>query len=445
MALVECSKNMTEFDYLKNMTERSLLRYLPTVEKYSEIIYESMKYSLLAGGKRIRPVLLLGTCALCGGDYDEALPFACAIEFIHTYSLIHDDHPSMDNDDLRRGKPTNHVIFGDDIAILAGDGLLNSAFDVMISECLSSVDISADSAAYSSEDSASDSAPGLATDSAPGLATDLAPGLACEKSLYIRNIRKIRAMREISEASGVHGMIAGQTADVINTGNGSSGSSNARSSGEVSGNARSGGEVSGNAVLDDAEIENPENGLRAAANEDAGMTKNEAADMTKEEKEKLLLYIHKNKTGAIIRAAVRAGAILGGASEEVLALLTEYAENIGLAFQISDDILDEVSDSATLGKTAGKDRKMDKLTYPAVFGIEESRRRLDEATKNAINAAGKASKMLSEEQDGREKKSSEVRDGAQDKKTLGMQGGAQDKNNSDFLVKMAIDLKNRIS
>ncbi len=429
MALVECSKNMTEFDYLKNMTERSLLRYLPTVGKYSEIIYESMKYSLLAGGKRIRPVLLLGTCALCGGDYDEALPFACAIEFIHTYSLIHDDHPSMDNDDLRRGKPTNHVIFGDDIAILAGDGLLNSAFDVMISECLSSIDISADSAAYSSEDSASDSA----------------PGLACEKSLYIRNIRKIRAMREISEASGVHGMIAGQTADVINTGNGSSGSSNARSSGEVSGNARSGGEVSGNAVLDDAEIENPENGLRAAANEDAGMTKNEAADMTKEEKEKLLLYIHKNKTGAIIRAAVRAGAILGGASEEVLALLTEYAENIGLAFQISDDILDEVSDSATLGKNAGKDRKMDKLTYPAVFGIEESRRRLDEATKNAINAAGKASKMLSEEQDGREKKSSEVRGGAQDKKTLGMQGGAQDKNNSDFLVKMAIDLKNRIS
>ncbi len=442
MALVECSKNMTEFDYLKNMTERSLLRYLPTVEKYSEIIYESMKYSLLAGGKRIRPVLLLGTCALCGGDYDEALPFACAIEFIHTYSLIHDDHPSMDNDDLRRGKPTNHVIFGDDIAILAGDGLLNSAFDVMISECLSSIDISADSAAYSSEDSASDSAPGLATDSAPGLATDLAPGLACEKSLYIR---KIRAMREISEASGVHGMIAGQTADVINTGNGSLGSSNARNGGEVSGNARSGGEVSGNAVLDDAGIENPENGLRAAANEDAGMPKNEAADMTKEEKEKLLLYIHKNKTGAIIRAAVRAGAILGGASEEVLALLTEYAENIGLAFQISDDILDEVSDSATLGKTAGKDRKMDKLTYPAVFGIEESRRRLDEATKNAINAAGKASKMLSEEQDGREKKSSEVRGGAQDKKTLGMQGGAQDKNNSDFLVKMAIDLKNRIS
>ncbi len=355
---------MALFEYLKKMTDDALLDYLPTTEKYSQIICESMKYSVLAGGKRIRPVLLLGTCSLCGGDYKEALPFACALEFIHTYSLIHDDHPSIDNDSLRRGKPTNHVVFGDDIAILAGDGLLNSAFDVMISKCLENT-ASNCMADRASVDTSSSKASGDATGA-----------LSCEIVDDRRTIfRRLMAMREISEAAGVHGMIAGQTADVINTGK------SQRRTNEY--------------IISD--------------------------DMTMSEKEELLLYIHKNKTGAIIRAAVRAGAILGGASDDILAVLTEYAENIGLAFQISDDILDETADSKTLGKTAGKDKIMDKLTYPAIFGIEESRRRLDEATHRAVDAAKNASKML---QDKHEK------------------NGRDD--NSDFLVKMAIDLKNRI-
>ena len=195
------------YGQLKDMVEDRLIPFLPETAPESRLLYDAMKYSLEAGGKRIRPVLLLASCLASGGKSEDAMPFACAIEFIHTFSLIHDDHPSMDNDDLRRGKPTNHKVFGDDMAILAGDGLFNSAMDVMFDAVESC---------------------GMETD-------DL--------------LRRIRAGKEISYASGARGMAAGQTADI-----------------------------------------HPEK----INSDDTGK----------------LLYIHSYKTGALIRAAVRAGVIL---------------------------------------------------------------------------------------------------------------------------------------
>ena len=294
------------YSYWKKYIESRLIDFLPVPGEQSRILFESMEYSLLAGGKRLRPLLLLETCSVCGGDPERAVPYACAIEFIHTYSLIHDDHPSMDNDDLRRGKPTNHIVYGDGIAILAGDGLLNSAFDIMAEDMLK----------------------------------------ASERGVNVTPL--LRASYEISSAAGVRGMIAGQTADLENTGK------NSRDS-------------------------------------------------------ELLLYIHRNKTGALIRAAVRAGALLGGASESQLKVLTEYAENMGLAFQISDDILDVTGDPEKTGKRTGMDAFLGKLTYPSVYGLEESRKRLEAVTEKAVEAA----------------------------EHFGSDGG--------FLAELAIDLKNRAS
>lgn len=272
-----------EYERLKNMVEDELASRLPEVDARSGVLKEAMLYSLKAGGKRLRPVLLLAACELCGGDAQKALPYACAIEFIHTYSLIHDDHPSMDNDDLRRGMPTNHKVFGDDIAILAGDGLLNSAFDIMLRDIIKR-----------------------------GCAPELAS-----------------AAYEISIAAGAGGMIAGQTADVI-------------------------------------------------------MSSQKGVNI-ESSPEEMLKYIHKNKTGALIRAAVRAGAIIAGADENTLKALTEYAENLGLTFQIVDDILDVTGDEETLGKNTGVDEQSGKLTYPALYGIEGSKKKASEATHKAVD------------------------------------------------------------
>ena len=271
-------------DYLrfKELVEDHLLYFLPEVDHKSITLYESMTYSLKAGGKRLRPVQLLAACDFCGGDEKLALPYACAIEYIHTYSLIHDDLPAMDNDDLRRGMPTNHKVFGDAIAILAGDGLLTSAFEAMNKDML----------------------------------------------LYFDNTeklkRRIRAVYEISKGAGCRGMIAGQVADI--------------------------------------EAENKK--------------------CTKE----ILDYIHLNKTAAMIKAAVRAGAHLGGADKKTLADLDDYAENIGLAFQIVDDILDISGDEEKLGKKIGSDQANQKATYPCRYGLEESKEKALELTENAKNA-----------------------------------------------------------
>ena len=272
----------SEFNRYKEIVEEHLLDFIPEIDHKSITIYEAMKYSLTAGGKRLRPVLLLAACEFAGGDINRALPYACAIEYIHTYSLIHDDMPEMDNDDLRRGMPTNHKMFGNAMALLAGDGLLSTAFEVMHKDELLYFDDSA------------------------------------------KLKRRIRATYEISKYCGCRGMVAGQVADI----------------------------------------------------------EAEGKQCSKE----MLDYIHINKTAALIMAAIRAGAHLGGADDQMMEALTLYAENLGLAFQIVDDILDVVGDEATLGKKTGADLENNKSTYPALYGLEASQQRLLELTENAVNA-----------------------------------------------------------
>lgn len=274
-------KDLT-FDDFKSIIEEHITDFMPDVDQKSITLYEAMKYSIAAGGKRIRPVLLMAACDFCGGKAAEALPYACAIEYIHTYSLIHDDLPCMDDDDLRRGIPTNHKVFGEAVATLAGDGLQSVAYEVMQKDMLLYFD---DSEALK---------------------------------------RRVKAALEIVKGSGVKGMVAGQIADM--------------------------------------EAEN-----RSVSKE-------------------LLDYIHLTKTAQLIVAAVRAGARLGGCSEHDLENLTVYAENLGLAFQVCDDILDVEGNVEFLGKQTGMDAEKMKATYPALYGLEESKQRLKELTDNAVNA-----------------------------------------------------------
>lgn len=267
------------YEEYQQIVEEHLTDYLPDIDKNSITVYEAMKYSLTAGGKRLRPVLLLASCVFCGGDVKDALPYACAIEYMHTYSLIHDDLPCMDDDDLRRGKPTNHKVYGEAMAVLAGDGLLSACSEVMSRNMMMYFD----------------------------------DGKALK--------RRIRAEYDIIRGGGCTGMLAGQAADVENEGKPCSG--------------------------------------------------------------EMLDYIHMNKTAALIVAAVRAGCHLGGADGETLHKMTDFAENIGLAFQIMDDILDVTGDEKTLGKKTGMDEKRHKNTYPSIFGMEKSRERFSRLTQNA--------------------------------------------------------------
>lgn len=271
--------------------EKELQNHIPAVEGFQKTLFESMKYSLDAGGKRLRPILLMESCLLVGGDIKDSIPFACAIEMIHTYSLIHDDLPAMDDDDLRRGKPTNHKVFGEGIAVLAGDGLLNYAFELMIKHSLKDK----------------------------------------EKSFIY-----LKAMNEIAKAAGVYGMIAGQIVDL----------------------------ESENKKIDKDTLD----------------------------------FIHMNKTSAMIIGAMRAGAIIGGANEEDLEKITNYAKNIGLGFQVVDDILDIVGDQEKLGKNIGSDLENNKSTYPSLFGIEKSKemaKKLIEDAKNNISSfKGKESFLI---------------------------------------------------
>lgn len=258
--------------------ERSLEKALPPENTYPEVIHQSMRYSVMAGGKRLRPILLLSACEIVGGSKDEAMPFACAIELIHTYSLIHDDLPPLDNDDFRRGKLTNHKVYGEDIAILAGDGLLNYAYEYMIDSALNSHN----------------------------------------------SLRFLQAMKEISTAAGIKGMISGQVLDLIN--------------------------------------------------------ENQTIDL------ETLDYIHRHKTGALIRAAIASGAIIGGATSEQLKKLDIYGQCIGLGFQIVDDILDVVGDQEVIGKKVGSDVSNNKCTYPSLVGIEKSKELTKELTNKAIES-----------------------------------------------------------
>ena len=272
-----------------NQVESLLKQYMPKEEGYQKTIIEAMNYSLSAGGKRLRPILAIEACSIVGGNIEDVIPFAVAIEMIHTYSLIHDDLPALDNDDLRRGKKTNHIVFGEDMAILAGDALLNYAFEVMLSN-----------------------------------------------SIDKDNPNKyLKAINEIAKTSGIYGMIGGQVVDI----------------------------------------------------------QSENKQISKER----LDYIHNNKTAAIIIGCMRAGAIIGNATEEQLENITKYAKNIGLSFQIVDDILDIIGDESKLGKKVGSDIENQKSTYPSLIGLEESKKvayELIKEAKNSIELIDSNSKFL---------------------------------------------------
>ncbi len=268
--------------YLKEQCQRidgALDLYLPKETELPYSLHKAMRYSVFAGGKRVRPILMLAACQAVGGDTARAIPAACAMEMIHTYSLIHDDLPAMDNDDFRRGNPTNHKVFGEAIAILAGDGLLTEAFKLI---------------------------------SDPRFAKDT-PAEA-----------RLAVIREIAVCAGSYGMVGGQVVDM---------------------------ESEGKEDIDLPTVQ----------------------------------YIHTHKTGALIKAAVVAGAILGGAGERQLAAITRYGEAAGLAFQIADDILDIEGTTEEIGKDAGSDEARGKATYPAVMGLaaakDEARAMMDEAMR----------------------------------------------------------------
>ena len=242
---------------------------------YPEKIYESMRYSLMAGGKRLRPILCLSACELLGGDRISAMPTACAMEMVHTMSLIHDDLPAMDNDDYRRGKLTNHKVYGDDIAILAGDALLAYAFEFIAGQT---------------------------------------KGVPAERILKV--------IAHLGHAVAATGLVGGQVVDL-----------------ECEGKP----------------------------------------DVTAE----TLTFIHIHKTAALLESCVICGALLAGANDTDIKRLSTYANNIGLAFQIIDDILDITATSEQLGKTAGKDLAAQKVTYPSLWGIETSQQKAEELVAQA--------------------------------------------------------------
>ena len=243
-------------------------------EHIPPLLRESMRYSLLAGGKRLRPTLCIAAYEACGGAAHDVILSASALEVIHTYSLVHDDLPAMDDDELRRGKPTNHMVYGEAVAILAGDGLLSEAFLMML-----------------------------------------------EDGEHIPHERLVAGISEVARASGPGGMVGGQVVDVIS--------------------------------------------------ED------------KEPDAETLKYIHEHKTGALLAASVKLGGLLAGVDQAVMSALSGYGRDIGLAFQIVDDILDVKGDEELLGKPVGSDQARNKMTYPSLFGIENSMKRAEELVASA--------------------------------------------------------------
>jgi geranylgeranyl diphosphate synthase type II len=262
----------------REKVDRFLDQAVPDGRAAPKILYESMRYSLLGGGKRIRPILTLAAAEAVGSQNDNILPFAAALEFIHTYSLVHDDLPAMDNDDFRRGRPTNHKTFGEGMAILAGDALLTMAFELCSNPKLK--------------------------DSVP-------------------QDRQVQIIQELAVGSGHGGMVGGQVLDI------------------------------------------------QAENQDIDLGS--------------LQTIHNFKTGRLIRASVRIGGIFGGASSSQLDSLTGYSEDIGLAFQIADDVLNMTGTREELGKDAGTDAKRGKKTYPTFYGVEGARELAEQCIRRAIN------------------------------------------------------------
>lgn len=256
-----------------SVIDEALDDLLPLCDNLQFLIYEAMRYSVFAGGKRLRPILMWETARVFGKEWKCVKEFACALEMIHTYSLIHDDLPAMDNDDMRRGMPTNHIKFGEDIAILAGDALLNKAFEV---------------------------------------------------ALESESKNTVKALKVLSASSGTEGMIGGQVVDLQSEGK--------------------------NIKLNE------------------------------------LQYIHSLKTGALIRSACVIGAILADADETMVSAIDEFAKNLGIAFQIRDDILDVTGNSEVLGKPVGSDEESDKNTYVKLCGIEKSEELVKEYSQKAKEA-----------------------------------------------------------
>src|SRR5271156_5951714 len=256
--------------------DAALDRYLPSAKTKPKTIHEAMRYSIFAGGKRLRPVICLATAEVISGKNDDALPLACAVECIHTYSLIHDDLPAMDNDDFRRGKPTNHKVFGEGIAVLAGDALLTQAFEI---------------------------------------------AAQCKK---FPRYPHDKIILEIARASGSLQLVAGQVADLEGEGK----------------------------KLSIAELK----------------------------------FIHERKTSALLCCSVRLGGMSANCTPAQLRALTDFGYHVGLAFQVIDDILDVTQTSEQLGKTAGKDVAVQKATYPAIVGLEKSRKIAADLTAKAFAA-----------------------------------------------------------
>ncbi len=276
--MIKSMEQNIELSRLKDMVEQVLKTYMPKPEGEATPVITAMNYAVEAGGKRIRPLLLFLTYRAFGGTEAICEPFMAAMEMIHTYSLIHDDLPALDNDDLRRGRPTVHVKFGEDIAILAGDGLLNYAYETAAK------------------------------------AFAMSPGN--------RNVE--RAYTVLAGKPGIYGMIGGQTADVVLTGK----------------------------------------------------------PLTKEQ----LVYIYENKTSALLECAMTIGGILAGASDDEVEKLRISAHDMGMAFQVQDDILDLTGDEAVLGKPIGSDEKNEKYTYATMFGIDEAVKYVQNATERSIQA-----------------------------------------------------------
>ena len=275
-------------DKRKAIVDRTLKACFPEPEGPASDVINVMEYSLFAGGKRLRPILCMAGAETVKGDGAHVLPVSCALELIHTYSLIHDDLPLMDDDDLRRGKPTNHKVFGEAVALLAGDGLLTEAFSLI---------------------------------TGPELRKRVSPHVI------------LKVIDLISRAAGYRGMVGGQVVDIQSEG--------------------------------------------------------KAADLC------LVEFIHTHKTGALITASVASGAMLAGGDETQIEAITSYGQNIGLAFQISDDILDIEGDSKTLGKTSGADEQKGKITFPSVVGLERS----GELERELVEAAIESLKGFNKEAD----------------------------------------------
>ncbi|MGE5172898.1 MAG: polyprenyl synthetase family protein [Betaproteobacteria bacterium] len=276
----------------KEIVDKSLEKLVPPAKAFPPSVHEAMRYSLFAGGKRVRPILAIAAAESLGAKTADLLPIAGALELLHTYSLIHDDLPAMDDDDFRRGRATCHKVYGEAIAILAGDGLLNMAFEVL---------------------------------SDP------------RRLKAVPAQRLIAIIKEVSTATGVFGMVGGQAVDIESEGK---------------------------------DVDFP-----------------------------TLEYIHTHKTGALIRASVRVGALYAKAGKRQFAALTHYGEMVGLAFQIADDILDITGSREEIGKDVGSDLKKGKNTFPGFYGLEESRRRAAEVAEKAVDAlrgSGRAADPLRE-------------------------------------------------